>query len=169
MSAPRRRRPSHHAVAEIHGSGRAERIRAARLEDPKPSVASDEHEVFVAYAQVDREIVSQLVEQLLQSGVRVKWDQDFIVGDDLNIAIRTAIATAKAVIVVWSDASVQSPYVYDEAKIAAGMRKLITTHVADFDPDVDTPVGFGRFITIPLDQFGRILRSLEAYGVVSGN
>ena len=122
--------------------------------------------VFISYSQDDAAIVARLVEQLRKSGVRVSWDEDFAGGKSLNITIRTAIANAASVLVVWSKSSAASPYVEHEARLALKSGKLVTVHVDGFDPYDDAPMGFGHLITIPIDNTKRILRSLAEHGIM---
>ena len=121
--------------------------------------------VFVAYAREDKAVTGSLVERLRQAGASVTWDQDFPAGVDVGQTIRSAIAKAAAVIVVWSDASARSLYVRDEADTALRSDKLVTTHVPGFDPE-DVPMGFGQLHTVPIDVPGQVERSLGNYGIV---
>ena len=44
------------------------------------------------------------------------------------------------VIVVWSAAALSSPYVYEDARVALGRRKLVQVSIGGFDPSTLAPV-----------------------------
>jgi|GEM_PF-6338905 len=120
--------------------------------------------IFISYSHQDFNIVSGLVARLRTGGASVAWDQDFIGGEDFDQAIVRAIEAARCVIVVWSAASVLSPFVRDEARRAQRASKLITTYVAGFDL-ADVPLGFGSLHAIPVDDATRLRLSLAARGI----
>ncbi|HXF53288.1 MAG TPA: toll/interleukin-1 receptor domain-containing protein [Hyphomicrobiaceae bacterium] len=120
--------------------------------------------IFISYSHQDFDIVRGLVARLRSGGASVDWDQDFIGGEDFDQAIVGAIEAARCVIVVWSPASVLSPYVRDEARRAQRASKLITTYVAGFDL-ADVPLGFGSLHAIPVDDATRLRASLAARGI----
>lgn len=132
---------------------------------PSRSTATeDPATVFISYARNDMETVARTIDRLRDSGGHVTWDQDFIGGMDFEQAICDAIDAARSVIVVWSPASVQSPFVRDEARRALRGNKLITTHIAGFDAAA-VPLGFGHLHTIPVDNQELVRKSLAGYGV----
>lgn len=126
---------------------------------------AEQGRVFVSYARRDLAPVGAFVERLRGRGATVTWDQDFIAGVDFEQAIRAAIDAASCVIVVWSEASAQSPYVRDEAREAIRHRKLIATYLAGFDL-AELPIGFGGVHAVLIDNEQIISRSLSAYGVL---
>lgn len=132
------------------------------------AVAAEPAPVFVSYSHDDSVIVGELVAFLREEGVAVTWDQDIAAGKDLERAIRDAIEVAPAVIVVWSGSSVRSAYVRGEATLAAGRNKVVTTQVSGFD-FAEVPLNFTHLNAIPVDDRGRLVRSLEELGVRVGS
>src|SRR5215813_12638930 len=105
-------------------------------------------QVFISYAKTDRAVAHALAKDLEARGLTVWWDDHLYAGQNFRQAIVEVIKEAKAVIVIWSDASVQSDWVYDEAGLAHRQKKLVTTAVPNFTGDV--PPGFGglHFVTV---------------------
>jgi TIR domain len=58
-------------------------------------------------------------------GWKVWWDTSLTIGDDFRNEIMTELGRARAVIVIWTDASVKSDWVRSEAGRAQADRKLI--------------------------------------------
>ncbi|MBU1226737.1 MAG: toll/interleukin-1 receptor domain-containing protein [Actinobacteria bacterium] len=75
-------------------------------------------DVFISYSSEDRSRISLLAERLEQEGFSVWWDREIPVGHDFITFISTQLDEAACVIVVWSAASVASPYVRSEAEAA---------------------------------------------------
>ena len=149
------------------GKRRAAIRAAAQRPDltPRSGILAEAAPVFVSYSRTDMSVVGQMIDRLRRRGGTVTWDQDFIAGSDFEQAICKAIDVSRSVIVVWSPASVQSPYVRDEARRALMANKLITTHVAGFNV-ADVPLGFGHLHTVPVDNHVQVRKSLAQYGVV---
>jgi hypothetical protein len=142
---------------------RRDTIRAATKGGGRTKAPGDER-VFVAYAREDKEPTRKLVQRLRGSGADVIWDEDFAAGSDIDMTIRQAITSAKAVIVVWSMHSAHSRFVRDEASLALKDNKLLPTHVDGFDPE-DVPMGFGTLHTVAIETPGLVETSLASYGI----
>jgi len=82
-------------------------------------------DIFVSYAKTDRPLASKLVAMLEAEGWKVWWDTSLAIGDDFRNEIMTELGRARAVIVIWTDASVKSDWVRSEAGRAQADRKLI--------------------------------------------
>jgi hypothetical protein len=82
-------------------------------------------DVFISYAQGDRDWVKTFATALEAEGFSVWWDPDLLPGSRYREIIRNELATAKAVIVVWSHLSVDSDWVLGEADEARALRKLV--------------------------------------------
>lgn len=93
-------------------------------------------DVFVAYSSTDRATVEKLI-GLLELRWSVWWD-DLIIGD-FDVAIESAIADAKCLLVLWSASSREKPEVKDEVRLAqqAGI-PVIAAKVSECVP----PYGF---------------------------
>src|SRR5262245_23498259 len=82
-------------------------------------------DVFVSYAKTDRSLALKLVAMLEAEGWSVWWDTSLAIGDDFRNEIMTELGRARAVIVIWTDASIKSDWVRSEAGRAPADRKLI--------------------------------------------
>lgn len=97
-------------------------------------------DIFISYSRSDRDRVTHIARGLEQAGYSVWWDRHIKPGQDFGQVIEDAINQAKAVVVVWSNASVRSNWVRDEAQFGVQHDRLVPVMI---DP-VNTPLGFGR-------------------------
>jgi TolB-like protein len=72
-------------------------------------------DVFVSYATEDRERVRPLVQLLEAQGWTVWWDLEIRPGQRFDSVIQNALTDSRCVVVVWSDDSINSEWVMDEA------------------------------------------------------
>jgi TIR domain len=82
-------------------------------------------DIFVSYAKADRSLASKLAAMLEAEGWKVWWDTSLTIGDDFRNEIMTELGRARAVVVIWTDASIKSNWVRSEAGRAQADRKLI--------------------------------------------
>ena len=101
-------------------------------------------DVFISYAREDANKARLLAEALISEGLSVWWDHDLVGGDNFREQIDETIAAAKMVIVIWSEHSVKSPFVKDEASRANDRQILLPVAIGEVNP----PVGFGELQTI---------------------
>ena len=87
-------------------------------------------DVFISYAKADRPLALKLAAMLEAEGWKTWWDTSLIPGDDFRNEIMTELGRARAVIVIWTDASIKSDWVRSEAGRAQGDRKLIPVKLA---------------------------------------
>lgn len=92
---------------------------------------------FLAHAASDKARVESIRRWLKRNGWRVKWDVDFRPGRSARAQIRKAIDDSQRVLVLWSETSVNSPWVICEA--AWGDDSLIPIRL---DRTVDPPEPF---------------------------
>lgn len=116
-------------------------------------------DVFISYARPDREAASSLAGILQVLGYTVWWDRDLVSGTDFGLVIQQELSLAKAVIVLWSAASVKSGWVRDEAS-AALVRNVLVPVVLN---GTQAPMGFRSLHTIQLDlvQPTQLLRAVR--------
>jgi adenylate cyclase len=124
-------------------------------------------DVFVSYARSDKARVAPLVAGIESRGWTVWWDPDIDAGAQFDDRIEAELKAAKAVLVVWTPASVGSRWVRGEAREAADrgtlvpvrfdnatlpmdVRAIHTTDLDDWADDVRSP------------QFQAMIRSLSA-------
>src|SRR5262245_61156768 len=86
-------------------------------------------DVFVSYAKTDRSLALKLAAMLEAEGWKVWWDTSLTIGDDFRKEIMTELGRARAVVVIWTDASIKSDWVRSEAGRAQADRKLIPVKV----------------------------------------
>src|SRR5262249_44249025 len=82
-------------------------------------------DIFVSYAKTDRSLALKLAAMLEAEGWKVWWDTSLAIGDDFRNEIMTELGRARAVVVIWTDASIKSDWVRSEAGRAQTDRKLI--------------------------------------------
>ena len=95
-------------------------------------------DIFISYASEDRDRIKPLIENLLDEGWSVWWDRELQVGPRFARAIQDEIDQAGCVIVLWSEASVQSDWVHDEANEGRQRGILVPVMLDDIRP----PMGF---------------------------
>src|SRR6185437_5745192 len=76
-------------------------------------------DVFVSYARADKARVAPLVAAIEAKGWSVWWDPEITPGQEFDDQIDAEIDAAKAVLVIWTPASVASRWVRGEAREAA--------------------------------------------------
>ncbi len=86
-------------------------------------------DVFLSYKREDAARVRKLVDALRSVGLDVWWDEDIPASAPWEATIEKALASAKAVIVCWSPASVASENVRSEARVAREDGRLIQVFV----------------------------------------
>jgi hypothetical protein len=114
--------------------------------------------VFISYAREDREFARRLAEALQQNGFTVWWDWDLVGGSNFRSRIKDAIGEASKAVVLWSERSVASGFVIDEASEAKRLGKLVPLRI----DNCATPFGFGDIHTIDFRDIGRDLDTLVA-------
>ncbi len=98
------------------------------------------HEVFVSYSHEDLDAVRRIVDDLEAGGLRVFWDQNLLPGQRWSEVIESALNASKAVLVVWSLASVKSTWVRAEASAAMDRGMLVPVRI----DDAAIPLPFGQ-------------------------
>lgn len=96
-------------------------------------------DVFVSYARQDKSDVEALVKVLADQGWDVFWDRGIEPGDNYADVLQAKLDVAKCVVVVWSENSVGSNWVRDEARIGERRGVLVPVSLDRSDP----PLGFG--------------------------
>lgn len=106
-------------------------------------------QVFVSYAVNDRDAALPIVEALNQVGLNVWSDHSILQGGTFDEQIKDVIASAKCVIVLWSEAAAKSEWVQYEIRMAiqawSGNRLLLAT--LDNAP---LPVGLRDVSAVPI-------------------
>ncbi len=103
-------------------------------------------DVFISYASEDRDRAGMLASALGALGWSVWWDRKIVAGHVFDEAIERELETAKSVVVLWSQHSVKSEWVRNEAA-AASERGVLIPAVID---TAKVPLEFRRKQTVDL-------------------
>jgi len=96
-------------------------------------------DIFISYANEDRDRAAQLAAFLEAEGWRVWWDRRIPAGRSWRSVLEEAVDATRCMIVLWSENSVKSPWVAEEAEEA---RRLGKTLVPVLLQRVEPPMGF---------------------------
>jgi adenylate cyclase len=101
-------------------------------------------DIFVSYASEDRDKVVPIVAQLESSGFSVWWDKNLRGGSVFSKEIEAEVQKAKAVLVIWTEHSIESQWVADEVELGRTAGKLVPIALDGTIP----PIGFRQIQTI---------------------
>jgi len=96
-------------------------------------------DIFISYSSEDRHRILPLVNALEKTGWSVFWNRMIPPGRSWRQVIGSAIQDSRAMVVVWTEKSIQSEWVHEEADV--GRRKGILFSV--LLDNVEPPFGFG--------------------------
>ncbi|HEX8150120.1 MAG TPA: TIR domain-containing protein [Pyrinomonadaceae bacterium] len=106
-------------------------------------------DIFISYAREDRGRAEQLARVFERQGWTVWWDRELLAGHVFSKEIAEALAGAKAVIVLWSQSSVASNWVKDEAQDGAVRDALIPVLI----DKIGLPLGFRQYQAADLSEW----------------
>jgi hypothetical protein len=104
-----------------------------------------QYRVFLSYSSQDREWVSQFVSALRDAGISAWFDvSDIPVGERWDLQVQRALRESTTLIVVLSQRSVKSPWIFFELGAAvAGDKRVIPILIGDVDMR-DVPLSLAR-------------------------
>jgi tetratricopeptide (TPR) repeat protein len=121
-------------------------------------------DIFISYAREDRDKAELLARAFKQQEWAVWWDKVIPPGRKYADVISEELLSAKAVIVLWSQASVASDWVKDEAQEGANRRILVPVLVEKVNP----PYGFRQVQTADLSDWDGSTSHAELQSLVRG-
>ena len=126
--------------------------------------------VFLSYAREDADSAKRLAEVVGRAGHEVWWDRHLHGGSQFTNEIDKALKNAQAVVVLWTDSSVSSAWVQDEAAEGRDTGRLVPISLNGCRP----PLGFRQFHTVELGRWNgdgdpeHIDELLEGIGKAAG-
>ena len=121
-------------------------------------------DVFLSYASEDRDRVTPIVEAIENSGFTVWWDLRIGLGTSFDREIERELEAAECVVVIWSEHSIESDWVRNEAQDGLDRRVLVPILIDNVKP----PLAFRRAQAAQLTthirdgELNRIVASIEA-------
>jgi formylglycine-generating enzyme required for sulfatase activity len=124
-------------------------------------------DIFISYKREDQATARRLADALETQGWSVWWDPKLRAGEHFDDVIEKALNEAKCVIVMWSERSVQSRYVRDEATYALDQDKLVPVAIESVKlpfrfRGVHTPSLLGWDGSKDLPEFRRLVEDIAA-------
>jgi adenylate cyclase len=102
--------------------------------------------VFLSYARDDAGLAKQLAGLIGDAGHQVWWDREIHGGSHFSNEIDKALQDAEAVLVLWTEASIKSAWVQDEAAEGRDSGRLVPAVLNGVRP----PLGFRQYQSIEL-------------------
>lgn len=121
-------------------------------------------DIFISYSSRDRALADALAKALKSRGFSVWWDFNLVGGQRFREQIHEQLTAARAVIVIWTEDSVASKWVRDEADEADRLGKLIPLRVPRL-PVHEVPLGHRQTQICLYSDGERILVALAELGV----
>jgi TIR domain len=106
-------------------------------------------DIFISYAREDLESAGRLAATLQEQGWSVFWDRTIPAGKSWREVIGAALADARCIVVLWSQHSVDSHWVIEEADFGLRRRILIPAFIESAEP----PFGFGSIQAADLSEW----------------
>jgi adenylate cyclase len=119
-------------------------------------------DIFMSYARADSARVAPLVAALESQGWSVWWDSAISPGQEFDRQIAAALKDCSAVLVVWTQNSVESRWVRGEARDGADRGVLIPVRFGN----APLPIDFRAIHTTDLDETGDPTRSPKFQEVI---
>ena len=105
--------------------------------------------LFLSYARADRARAEKLIAALTKHGYELWWDARLEGGSAFAESIADALKTADAVLVLWSQSSITSDWVRDEAAVGRDRKRLVPLSLDGVEP----PLGFRQYHAIDVSHW----------------
>jgi tetratricopeptide (TPR) repeat protein len=119
--------------------------------------------VFLSYDHEDSRKADAIVAALERHGHSVWVDREIAGGIQFGAEIESALERCDAVVVLWSERSVQSAWVRDEAAVGRDRGKLVPVTLDKVQP----PIGFRQFQTIGIADWRSVSRARKLQELLS--
>lgn len=113
--------------------------------------------VFLSYSRHDRRLAERVIHAFEAYGLTVWWDWKIDGGQNWRITIAERLKACGTVVVLWTNNSVRSTAVIEEASVGA-QRGVLIPLLMDKS---ELPYGFGEINYIPLDGWSGQLHDSE--------
>ena len=126
--------------------------------------------VFLSYDREDLDYARPIAAALEKSGHSVWWDRHIKGGAQYSKEIDKALKAADAVVVLWSEQSVESAWVRDEAAAGRDSGRLVPVTLDQVQP----PLGFRQYQSVDLSHWkgrgkpAQLRALLDAVGALPG-
>ena len=104
--------------------------------------------VFLSYVHEDKDRALPIARMLERAGHKVWWDRFIKGGAEYSDEIEAELGKADFVVVLWSEQSIHSTWVRDEAAVGRDSGRLVPVSIDEASP----PMGFRQFHTIDLSR-----------------
>lgn len=118
--------------------------------------------IFLSYARADTAKAERIARAFEKAGHSVWWDRQVHAGSRFAAEIDQALSNADAVVVLWSQQSVTSSWVQDEAAAGRDTGRLIPVLIERVAP----PLGFRQYQAIDLSDWSGRGRPAELAALV---
>lgn len=101
-------------------------------------------DIFISYSRKDVGFAKRLAEVFETNGMSVWWDRNLIGGTKFRKVIEDELSAAGKIVVLWSNNSIGSPFVLDEAGVALQLDKFVPLAI----DECVFPLGFRSIHTL---------------------
>ncbi len=142
-------------------------MRSSHRSQPKAAIAKPA-DIFISYSRSDLKFAHELAAALERSGFSVWYDHYLMGGELWRAAIDRRLADAKAVLVIWTDNSVELKWVQFEAIQAKNQAKERLLNIVDKKLDTTRlPIWVADTQLLDVADHEQLLQALAKRGVKS--
>lgn len=142
------------------------RIAALRTRRDPIGGEPERPDIFISHAMPEDDALASQLEAWLEGAGYGVWRATRIRGGELPyIAIRKALVSARAVLVLWTPVSIEREWIYSEASRAHRGGKLVPLRMQEVGYD-DIPQPFDTLQTLDVEDRKGIAAALQGLGVL---
>jgi hypothetical protein len=94
-------------------------------------------DIFLSYSSKDRDRAKAVVKALERQGWSIWWDTKIGIGKTWDDVLEEQIAASRAMVVLWSQASIKSRWVKNEARVGHRRGVLLPVLIEPIDPPLE--------------------------------